>query len=108
MHSYHFYIEAGIPKSQVLLWVYGEQLRAVLDNVILAEYRCRYDGQTRKVRDIHTGTFYVTRFVSPQETLIPLNPREALVVYRPRAPRQRALQHIPKQQLVLFELVTTG
>jgi hypothetical protein len=35
--SYHFSIEAGSPKSQVLLWVYGEQLRAVLDHVVLAE-----------------------------------------------------------------------
>jgi hypothetical protein len=108
LHSYHFYIEEGIPKSQVLLWVYGEQLRAVLDNVVLAEYRCRYDGQARKVTDIHTGTFYTTRFTSPQEALIPLNPQEFLVVYRPQAPRRRALQRVPRQQLVLFELVSTG
>jgi hypothetical protein len=43
LHSYHFYVEAGLPKTRVLLWVYGEQLRAVLDHVVLAEYRCRYD-----------------------------------------------------------------
>jgi transposase InsO family protein len=108
LHSYHFYIEAGIPKSQVLLWIYGEQLRAVLDNVVLAEYRCRYDGQARKVRDIHTGTFYTTRFASPQEALIPLNPQESLVLYRPRGPRGRRHQRLPQQQLVLFELVSTG
>ena len=103
-----FYIEAGIPKSQVLLWVYGEHLRAVLDNVVLAEYHCRYDGQARKVTDIHAGTFYTTRFASPQEALIPLNPQEYLVLYRPRAPRRRGLQRLPTQQLVLFELVSTG
>ncbi len=108
LHSYHFYIEEGIPKSQVLLWVYGEQLRAVLDNVVLAEYRCRYDGQAHKVTDIHAGTFYATRFTSPQEALLPLNPQEALGVYRPKAPRRRGLQRFPKQQLVLFELVSTG
>ena len=39
--SSHCSIAAGIPKSQVLLWVYGEQLRAVLDNGGLAAYRCR-------------------------------------------------------------------
>jgi hypothetical protein len=33
--------------SKVLLWVYGEQLRAMFDNVVLAEYRCRYNWQTR-------------------------------------------------------------
>jgi len=25
LHSYHFYVEEGLPKTQVLLWVYGEQ-----------------------------------------------------------------------------------
>jgi transposase InsO family protein len=29
LQSYHFYIEEGIPHTQVLLWVYGEELRAV-------------------------------------------------------------------------------
>ncbi len=107
-HSYHFSREEGIPKSQVLLWVYGEPLRAVLDHVVLAAYRCRYDGQARKVTDIHAGTLYTTRFTSPQEALIPLNPQEFLAVYRPQASRRRALQRVPRKQLVLFELVSTG
>ena len=25
LHSYHFYVESGVPHTQVLLWVYGEQ-----------------------------------------------------------------------------------
>jgi len=25
LHSYHFYVEAGVPQTRVLLWVYGEQ-----------------------------------------------------------------------------------
>jgi hypothetical protein len=76
--------------------------------VVLAEYRCRYEGQARKVTDIHAGTFYVTRFASLQEALIPLNPQESLVLYRPRTPRRRARQRLTRQQLVLFELVSTG
>ena len=48
LHSYHFYVEQGLPKTKVLLWVYGEQLRAMLENVVLAEYHCRYDWQDRK------------------------------------------------------------
>src|SRR5215831_8203212 len=51
LHSYHFYVEEGLPKTQVLLWVYGEQLRAVFDNAVIAEYRCRYDWRTHKVHD---------------------------------------------------------
>jgi hypothetical protein len=29
LHSYHFYIEEGLPQTQVLLWVAGAQLRAI-------------------------------------------------------------------------------
>jgi len=108
LHSYHFYVEQGVPKTQVLLWVYGEQLRAVLDNVVLAEYCCRYDWRERKVYDIHDGVFYSTRFASAQGTLIPLNPQEALVVYRPHALRRPSRRPFPPQQLWLFELVHTA
>jgi transposase InsO family protein len=76
LHSYHFYVEAGLPTTQVLLWVSGEQLRAVFDNVVLAECHYRYDWRNRKVRHIRDGVFYPTRFVSPQGTLIPLTPQE--------------------------------
>jgi putative transposase len=108
LHSYHFYVEQGVPHTQVLLWVYGEQLRAVLDNVVLAEYHCRYDWRTRKVTGIRDGVFYPTRFASPQGILIPLNPQESLVVYRPLTRRRAPLRPFPVQQLWLFELVHTA
>ncbi len=34
LHSYQCYVEAGLPQTQVLLWVYGHALRAVFDNVL--------------------------------------------------------------------------
>ena len=108
LHSYHFYVEHGVPQTQVLLWVYGEQLRAVLDNVVLAEYHCRYDWRTRTVTEIRDGVFYPTRFASPQGALIPLTPQESLVLYRPRTRRRQGHKAVATQQLVLFELVRTG
>ena len=105
LHSYHFYVEQGVPHTQVLLWVYGEQLRAVFENVVLAEYHCRYDWREQKVTDIRDGVFYSTRFASPQGTLIPLNPQESLVVYRPRSLRGPARKSFSMPQLLLFELV---
>src|SRR6266571_1572074 len=108
LHSYHFYVEQGVPKTQVLLWVYGEQLRAVLDNVVLAEYHCRYDWRTHKVMEIRDGVFYPTRFASPQGALIPLNAQETLVLYRPRPVPQQTRLPVSAQQLWLFELVHTG
>jgi transposase len=108
LHHYHFYVEAGVPKTQVWLWVSGEQLRAVLNNVVLAEYHCRYDWRERQVTDIRDGVFYTTRFASPQGALIPLNPQELLVVYRSQALRRQARQPFSTQQLVLSELIRTG
>lgn len=108
LHSYHFYVEEGLPKTQVLLWVYGEHLRAVLDHVVLAEYHCRYDWRARKVKDIRDGVFYPTRFASPQGSLIPLNAQESLVLYRPSSRIRQGRLPFPAQQLWLFELVHTA
>ena len=78
------------------------------ENVVLAEYHCRYDWQDRRVKDIHAGVFYPTRFASPQGTLIPLTSRDSVVMYRARAARRRAPHPPPAPQLVLFEVVTAG
>jgi transposase InsO family protein/transposase len=108
LHSYHFYVEAGLPQTRVFLWVYGEQLRAVLDHVVLAEYHCRYDWREHKVKDIRNGVFYATRFALPQSSLLPLNPQESLILYRPKPLMRQARLPFPAQQLWLFELVRTA
>jgi transposase len=108
LHHYHFYVEAGVPKTQVLLWVSGEQLRVVLDNIVLAEYRCRYDWREHQVTSIRDGVLYSTRFASSQGALIPRNAQELLVVHRPQVPRRQARPSCSTQQLMLFELRHTG
>ena len=86
----------------MLLWVYGQALRAVFDNVVLAEYHCRYDFREHKVKDIRDGSFPPTRFPSSQGTLMPLNPQESLVLYRPTPMRRQGRRPLPAQQLWLF------
>jgi hypothetical protein len=108
LHSYHFSVEEGIPKTQVLLWVAGAQLRATFENVVLAEYHCRYNWQDRKVKEIRDGVFYPTRFAPLQGTLIPLTPQDSIVVYRAQAARRRATHPAPAPQLLLFEVVPAG
>jgi hypothetical protein len=107
LHSYHFHVEAGLPQTQVLLWVAGTQLRAAFDHVILAEYHCRYDWRDRRVKEVRQGVFHPTRFASPQATLLPLTPQDSLVIYRARATR-RAPALPPTPQLRLFEGVPTA
>jgi transposase InsO family protein len=108
LHSYHFYVEEGLPQTQVLLWMAGTQLRAMFEGVVLAEYHCRYDWRDRRVTDIGAGVFRPTRFASPQGWLIPLTPADSVVVYRTRAPRRQVPHGSSRPQLLLFEVVQTG
>jgi hypothetical protein len=106
LHSYHFYIEEGLPKKRVLLWVYGDRLRAEFENVVLAEYRCRYDWKEHKVQEIRDPVLYRTPFASPQQPLIPLSEQEWITtIYRPPTVRRRRRHSNAEWQLVLFELV---
>ena len=107
LHSYHFYVEEGLPQTQVLLWLAGTQLRAAFEHVILADYHCRYDWRDRRVKEVRPGVFHPTRFASPQGTLLPLTPHDSLVVYRTRA-RRRAPAPSSTLQLLLFEVVPTA
>jgi transposase InsO family protein len=107
LHSYHFYVEEGLPKTRVLLWVYGTELRAVFDNVVLAEYYCRYDLRDGKVKDIRDGRYYPhDDYASKQGSLIALNPQESLGLYRQKSGPRQARLPFPAQQLWLFELVS--
>jgi hypothetical protein len=108
LHHYHFYVEQGLPTTQVLLWLSGDQLRAVFDNVVVAEYRCHYDWRSRHVTNIRDGVFYRTHDASSQGALIPFSPQEPLVLYRPQSRRPRTRQAVPIQQLLLFEWIPTA
>jgi hypothetical protein len=87
--------------------VAGTQLRVAFEHVILAEYSARDDGRDRRVTGVRQAVFHPTRVASPQGTLLPLPPQDALVVYRARA-RRRAAAPPPTPQLLLFEVVPTG
>ena len=94
-----------MPKTQVLLWVYGEQLRAMLDNVVLAESHCRYDWRDHKVSEVRDGVFSPTPFTAIQGALIPLNAQDVIVLYRPKSRIRQTRLPVPAQQLWLFGLV---
>ena len=103
LHSYHFYVERGLPHTRLCLWVDDTQRRAVFDQVVLAQYCCRYDRQTHHVHDIHTGVFFDTPFASPQGFLIALDPQDAAVIRRPPRRTQRIIKSFSHKQLELFK-----
>jgi transposase InsO family protein len=107
-HSYRVSVEEGLPRTQILLWGAGEQLRAVCEHVVLAEYRCRYDWREHTVQDMRKGIFYPTRFALRQGRLIPLTPPDSLIVYRAKSPKRRVPHVSPPPQLLLCEVMAVG
>jgi transposase InsO family protein len=105
LHHYHFYVDQGLPQQQVGLWVYGQELRAVFDNVLLAEYHCHYDLREGKVTDLRVSRFYPSPFAARQQqgSLFERNPLESVVVYRPQAVRRQAVLPLRTEQLWLFQ-----
>jgi hypothetical protein len=98
-------MEEGLPRTQVLLWVAGEPLRAMFENVILAEYRCRYDWRDHKVTGIQEGVLSPTRVASVQGGLLPLTLQDSVIVYRAKPPRRRAPHFPAAPQWLRFEVV---
>jgi hypothetical protein len=107
LHRYHFYGDQGLPQQQVLLGVHGQELRAVFDQVLGAAYHCHYDLRAGKVKDIRSSQVYPRPFAARQAqgSLLELNPRESMVVYRPKSLIPQAALPFHAEQLWLFERV---
>jgi transposase InsO family protein len=104
LHRSHFYVDQGLAQTPVLLWVVGEELRAVYDHVLLAEYACHYDLRTGTVTRLRLGHWYPSPFAArqPQGVLLERTPQDSVIVARPPAVRRPTLGPERAEQLGLF------
>ena len=88
----------------MLLWVSGEDLRAVYDQVLVAEYHCHYDLRTRQVTHLRLGHWYPSPFAARQAqgALVERTPQDSIVVSRPLSVRRHAAGPLRAEQLGLF------
>ena len=107
LHRSHCYVDQGLPQQPVLLWVHGQELRAVCEQVLFAEYHCHYDLREGKVTDIRVSQVYPSPFAARQAqgSLLERHPRDSMVVYRPKSLRRQATLPFRAEQLWLFERV---
>ena len=88
----------------MLLWVAGEELRAVYDHVLLAEYTCHYDLRTGTVTRLRLGPWYPSPFAARQAqgALLDRTPQDSVIVTRPPAVQRPVLGPGQAEQLGLF------
>jgi hypothetical protein len=104
LHRSHFYVDQGLAQTPVLLWVAGEDLRAVYDHVLLAEYSCHYDLRTGMVTRLRLGQWYPSPFAARQAqgALLERTPQDSVIVSRPPSVRRQAGGSSRVEQLGLF------
>ena len=104
LHRSHFYVDEGVPQTPVLLWVAGEDLRAVYDHMLLAEYHCHYNLRTGKVTQLRLGQWYPSPFAAHQAqgALLERTPQDSVVVSLLPSVRHQAIGPWPAKQLGLF------
>jgi len=110
LHRSHFYVDQGLPQTPVLLWVAGEDLRAVYEHVLVAEYACHYDLRTGTVTRLRLGQWYPSPFAARQAqgTLLERTPQDSRIVVRPPAGRRPAASALRAEQLRLFAAPQTA
>jgi hypothetical protein len=103
LHRFHFYVDQGLAQMPVCLWVAGDDLRAVYDHVLVAEYACHYNLRTGTVTRLRLGQWYPSPFAARQApgTLVERTPQDSVVV-RPPAVRCPAAASRGTEQLGLF------
>jgi hypothetical protein len=104
LHHAHFYVDDGVPQTPILLWVAGEELRAVYDHVLLAEYACHYDLRTGTVTRLCLGQWYPSPFAARQAqgVLLARTPQDSRIVVRPPTVRRPAVSSVQAEQLGLL------
>src|SRR5262245_54963196 len=104
LHRSHFYVDQGLAQTPVFLWVAGEDLRAVYDHGLLAEYSCHYDLRTGRDPLLRLGPWYPSPFAARQAqgALLQRTPQDSLIVSRPPAVRRPAMGRLRAKQLGLF------
>jgi len=104
LHRSHFYVDQGLAQTPVLLWVAGEDRRAVYDHVLLAEYSCHDDLRTGTGTRLRLGQWYPSPFAARQAqgALLERTPQDSMIVSRPPAVRRPAMERLRAKQLGLF------
>ena len=99
--NFYFYVEDGLAKSQVYLWVYQNRLLAEHNKELLIEYECSYDDKTRKILKLSKPVIYKHKYISRQLKLFELTSDMLRVQKIEKVRRRKSPQSV--EQLSLFE-----
>jgi len=92
LHRSHFDVDQGVPQTPVRRWVAGQDLRAVCDQVLVADYPCHDDLRAGTVTNLRLGQWSPSPCAARQAqgARRARPPQDSVVVYRPPSVRRQA------------------
>ena len=103
LQNYYFYVEAGLGRRKVHLWVYQDRLRAEYKELPIAQYACKYEEKSRKIKQLSDPVHFQTRYASPQLFLFDMEEYWGKISKRKAKARPRQKVYDQAKQLSLFE-----
>ncbi len=100
---YRLYVEPGLERRRVAVWLYKEQLSIEFNETLLVQYRVEYQPDQKHFRAVADPRIYDTQYRSPQLPLWQFGHDEWLKILRlPSPPARPKRQQLPAIQQQLF------
>ena len=91
VQRFFIYVEQGLSRQRVSIWIYEGNLQIEYQETLLAQYQADYDQRPKRLQEVSQPTLYQTPFASPQMELFELDDEQWLKI------RQRSYQRRQKR-----------
>jgi transposase len=105
LQNYYFYVEAGLGRRKVCLWIYQDRLRAEYQELPVAQYACTYEEKSRRIKQLSDPVHFQTRYASPQLFLFDMEEYWSKISKRKPMSRPSRRNYDHAEQLLLFQQV---
>jgi transposase InsO family protein len=110
VQRFYLYVEQGLSRKRVSIWIHEGHLQIEYQQTLLAKYHCQTDRRQQRLRNVTHPTLYCTPYVSPQLEFFELDDEQWRKIFpRPYHRQQKGL-HQEARQLTLpsFDIAVNG
>jgi transposase InsO family protein len=82
VQRFYLYVEQGLSRKRVSIWIHEGHLQIEYQQTLLAKYHCHTDRRQHRLRDVTKPTLYRTTFASPQLEFFELDDEQWKKIFR--------------------------
>jgi transposase InsO family protein len=101
VQRFYLYVEQGLSRKRVSIWIHEGHLHIEYQQTTLAQYHCKTDRRQQRLQKITDPTLYHTLFASPQIEFFELDDEQWKKVFR-RSYNRNQIQCIQENRQLSF------